>query len=440
MDHGHPDQVRSGVNGPGPAGTGGPLCGYRILELCSTIAGPACARLMADFGAEVIKVEPVEGDSVRSIGGQDRGVSLYGATILRNKETVSINLKTEAGRELLLDLAEKSDILVENFRPGTLERLGLGYDTLSARNPRLVLVRISGYGQSGPDAAKPGYGAICEAFAGVRHMTGDPDRPPARTALAMTDYLTAVYAAFGAMMALLHAEKTGRGQVVDAALYEAAFSTMEMVVPDYDRLGIVPTRQGSRLPGTAPNNLYPTADGYYVLIAANNDAVFHRMARAMGRPDLIDDPRFKTIRDRNRNNDALDAEVAEWALSQTARAATEALEAAGVPTSLVNTIADIFAEPQFRARDMLVSVPHPDLGTVTLHGIVPKLSETPGEIRHPGHRIGGDTFTVLQRLLGLDASRLRELARDGVIHQSPDVETDASAEVAGERTAVGLDG
>jgi succinyl-CoA--D-citramalate CoA-transferase len=395
---------------------------------------------MADFGAEVIKVEPVGGDSVRSIGGQDQGVSLYGATILRNKQTVSINLKTETGRQLLLDLAEKSDILVENFRPGTLERLGLGYDVLSARNPRLVLVRISGYGQTGPDSAKPGYGAICEAFAGVRHMTGDPDRPPARTALAVTDYLTAAYAAFGAMMALLHVEKTGRGQVVDAALYEAAFSMMEMVVPDYDRLGIVPTRQGSRLPGTAPNNLYRTSDDCYVLIAANNDAVFHRMARAMGRPDLIDDPRFRTIRDRNGNNEALDAEVAAWALGQTARQATEAMEAAGVPTSLVNTIADIFGEPQFRARDMLVDVPHPDLGTVTLHGIVPKLSETPGEIRHPGHRIGGDTFAVLQRLLGLDASRLRELARDGVIHQSTDVETDVAPEVAGERTAVGLGG
>ncbi len=423
---------------PEPVRKCGALTGYRILELCTTIAGPACARLLADFGAEVIKVEPVEGDAVRSIGGQDRGVSLYGAAILRNKETVSINLKTERGRDLLLDLVEKSDILVENFRPGTLERLGLGYDVLSARNPRLVLVRISGYGQTGPDAAKPGYGAICEAFAGVRHMTGDPDRPPARTALAVTDYLTAVYAAFGAMMALLHAEKTGKGQVVDAALYEAAFSMMEMVVPDYDRLGIVPTRQGSRLPGTAPNNLYRTADGGYVLIAANNDAVFHRMAHAMDRPDLIKDPRFRTIRDRNANCDALDAEVAEWASRQTAREAVDRMEAAGVPTSLVNTIADIFADEHFKSRDMLVEVPHPVLGSVTMHGVVPKLSATPGAIRHPGHRIGGDTFAVLNRLLGLSEARLRELALEGVIFQSP--AADAGVDAAPPRVPESLRG
>jgi succinyl-CoA--D-citramalate CoA-transferase len=411
-----------------PDGTGGALGGYRILELCTTIAGPACARLMADFGAEVIKVEPTEGDSVRSIGGQDQGVSLYAAAILRNKETVSINLKSETGRDLLLDLVEKSDILVENFRPGTLERLGLGYDVLQARNPRLVLVRISGYGQTGPYASKPGYGAICEAFAGVRHMTGDPDRPPTRTALAVTDYLTAVYAAFGAMMALLHVEKTGQGQVIDAALYESAFSMMEMVVPDYDRLGLVPGRQGSRLPGTAPNNLYRTADDGYVLIAANNDAVFHRMARAMNRPDLIDDPRYRTIRGRNSNNDALDAEVAAWASRQTARDAVETMEAAGVPTSLVNTIADIFEDMHFRSRDMLVELAHPVLGSVKVHGVVPKLSATPGAIRHAGHRVGGDTFAVLQRLLGLSEDRLEELARDGVVFQSPAADTSVDAE------------
>ncbi len=188
----------------------GPLAGYRVLELCSTIAGPACARLFADFGAEVIKVEPRDGDSVRSIGGLDRNVSLYGAGILRNKSTVSINLKTDEGRDLLLDMARHADIVIENFRPGTMERLGLGYNELSARNPRLVLVRISGYGQDGPLATKPGYGAICEAFAGVRHLTGDPDRPPTRTALAVTDYVTAVYAAFGALMALMEAQKTGQ--------------------------------------------------------------------------------------------------------------------------------------------------------------------------------------------------------------------------------------
>lgn len=415
-----------------PSSSTGPLRGYRVLELTTTIAGPACARLLADFGAEVIKVEPPQGDAVRSIGGEDRGVSLYGATILRNKKTVSINIKCDAGRKLLLDLVKKSDILVENFRPGTLERLGLDPDTLLAHNPRLVIVRISGYGQTGPYAAKAGYGAICEAFAGVRHMTGDPDRPPARTALAVTDYVTAVYAAFGATMALLNAEKTGRGQVIDAALYEAAFSMMEMVVTDYDRLGLVPMRQGSRLPGTAPNNLYPTSDGGYVLIAANNDAVFQRMAQAMGREDLIDDPRFNTIRGRNTNHEALDAEVAKWASGQSADAAIAAMEAAGVPTSRVNTIADIFEDAHFQARDMLVKVPHPDLGALTMPGIVPKLSETPGKIAHPGPRIGADTFEVLGDLLALSPEELAEHAANGAIFQaSGETATEQRHEVRG---------
>lgn len=401
----------------------GPLKGYRVIELCSTIAGPACARLMGDFGAEVIKVEPAQGDSVRSIGGQDQGISLYGAAILRNKEAVSINIKSPRGRDLLLDLIAGADIVIENFRPGTLERLGLGYDVMSDRNPKVVLVRISGYGQTGPNAELPGYGAICEAFAGVRHMTGDPDRPPSRTALAATDYLTSVYAAFGAMMAVLTVQRTGRGQIVDAALYEAAFSMMESVVPDHDRLGIIPMRQGSRLPGTAPNNLYKGSDGGYVLVAANNDAVFDRMARAMGRADLLDDPRFATIRSRNANNEALDAEVEKWATARPAREAARIMENAGVPASLVNTIADIFADPHFHARDMLVRMPHDTLGGVTVAGVVPKLSDTPGSIRHLGREIGQDTFAVLGRLLGLSLAELRDLAAAGVIAQHAGADT-----------------
>ena len=398
-------------------GASGPLDGYRVIELCNTIAGPACTRLFGDFGAEVIKVEPADGDAVRSIGGQEDGVSLYGSAILRNKDTISINLKSPEGRQLLIDLVAKSDIVVENFRPGALERLDLGWDVLSAANPKLVMVRISGYGQTGPYSAKAGYGAICEAFAGVRHMTGDPDRPPSRTALAATDYLTSVYAAFGGMMALLHAEKTGRGQVVDAALYEAAFSMMESIVPDHHRLGVVPMRQGSRLPGTAPNNLYRGSDGGYVLVAANNDAVFRRMAIAMDRADLLDDPRYASIRARNANHEALDAEVAKWAEALTAHEAVEKMEAAGVPTSLVNTIADIFADPHFRERDMLLNLPHEKLGDVTVAGIVPKLSATPGAVRHLGREVGADTFAVLRRVLGVGEGELQHLAAAGAIFQ-----------------------
>jgi succinyl-CoA--D-citramalate CoA-transferase len=393
----------------------GPFVGYRVLELCSMIAGPACARLFADFGAEVIKIEPFAGDTVRTIGDEYEGVELYAAAILRNKEDVALDIKSGKGRDIVLALAEKCDVVIENYRPGTLERLGLGYEELSKRNPGLVLVRISGYGQSGPHSANAGYGAICEAFAGVRHMTGDPDRPPARVALAMTDYLTAVYAAFGATMALLERQRSGRGQVVDAALYETAFSMMEAWVPAYDKCGTVPMRVGSRLPGTAPNNLYPTKDKAYILIAANNNAVFKRLAEAMGKPDLMQDPRFADARSRAINVDAVDAEIERWALTLPAVEAQRLLDKAGVPASLVNTIADIFAEPHYRARDMLVEASHPKLGKLTVPGIVPKLSTTPGAIHRLGSEIGADTAMVLGRLLAMKPAEIAALEAEGVI-------------------------
>lgn len=402
-------------------GRRGPLRGYRVLELCSTIAGPVCARLLADFGAEVIKVEAPEGDPVRNMGYHEGDVSLYAASILRNKQTATIDLKTTAGRDLVRALAAKCDVVVENFRPGTLERLGLGYDALSASNPALVLARISGYGQTGPYRSKPGYGVICEAFGGTRHLTGDPDRPPARVAVAVTDYLTAVYAAFGITMALLERNRTGKGQVVDTALYETAFSMMEAIVPAYDRLGLVPTRQGSRLPSMAPNNLYLAQDGVYVLIAANNNQTFSRLAEAMGQKALVDDPRFASIRARSANVDAIDAIVAEWVAALPGKTVEEALENAGVPVSRVFTIADIYADPHYRARDMLPELPHPQLGHVTLAGVVPKLSETPGEIRHVGHDQGVDTRSVLTEILRMTEDSLQALAAAGAIrYAEPD--------------------
>ncbi len=397
----------------------GPLVGYRVLELCSMIAGPACTRLMADFGAEVIKIEPFGGDTVRTIGDQDHDVELYAAAILRNKEDVALDIKTPQGRDIVRTLAEKCDIVVENFRPGTLERLGLSYQELSKNNPGLILVRISGYGQTGPQSAHAGYGAICEAFAGVRHMTGDPDRPPARVALAMTDYMTAIFAAYGAVMALLQRQKTGRGQIIDAALYETAFTMMEAWVPVYDRLGTVPMRVGPRLPGTAPNSLYMTKDGAYILIAANNNAIFRRLSEAMGRPDLPSDPRYCDPRVRAINVDALDEEIQGWAKTQNAREAQAKLDAAGVPASLVNTISDIFQDEHYRARDMLLEAPHPVLGKLTVPGIVPKLSETPGGVYRLGSALGADSGTVLQRLLGFTSQQIVQLEADGVISTHP---------------------
>jgi crotonobetainyl-CoA:carnitine CoA-transferase CaiB-like acyl-CoA transferase len=390
------------------------------VEICTTIAGPACARLMADFGADVIKIEPSAGDPVRQMGRHDGDVSLYAATILRGKKSIAIDLKHEDGRKLAFELASRADILVENNRPGVMERLGLGYEELSAVNPGLVMVRISGYGQDGPYAERPGYGAICEAVGGVRHMTGDPDRPPARVALATTDYLTATYAAFGAVMAIVERHRTGRGQMVDVALYETAFSQMEPYVPAYEKLGFIPKRVGPNLPTMAPNSLYRTADGSWMLVAANSNPTFERLVGAMGQPELLTDPRFSDIRTRGmpENMRAIDALVGDWTRTLDTAALAVVLQEAEVPSSPVYTIADIYADPHYAARDMLVKVPHPQLGHTTQAGIVPKLSATPGAIRHTGPDVGADTVEVL-RGLGLSDERIAELRAAGAIHIDP---------------------
>ena len=262
----------------------GPLQGYRVLELGSTVAGPFCGRLLADFGAEVIKVEPPEGDPVRTMGKHVDGHSLYAASILRNKQLVCLDLRKQQARDVVGQLAQNCDIVVENFRPGTLEKWGIGYEQLSARNPQLIMVRISGFGQSGPYRERPGYGFLGDAVGGMLHINGYPDRPPVRAAVPVTDMLTAVYGALGAVMALLARGKTGRGQIVDAALYESSFSLMESHVIAYDQLGLVAQRSGTRLPGSTPNSLYPTADGGYIAMAASSDPVFKRLAHTMGRP------------------------------------------------------------------------------------------------------------------------------------------------------------
>lgn len=397
--------------------TPGPLAGLKVIEICTTIAGPACTRLLGDFGADVIKIEPPEGDPVRQMGQHVGDVSLYAASILRNKRSVALDLKTPGGRELAFQLIARADILVENNRPGVLERLGLGYEALSARNPGLVMVRISGYGQTGPYAERPGYGAICEAVGGVRHMTGDPDRPPARVALATTDYLSSVYAAFGAMAAIHARASTGKGQVVDVALYEAAFTQMEPIVPAHEKLGVVPMREGSNLPSMAPNSSYPTRDGGWVLIAANSQPTWRRLVALMRQPELLTDPRFETIQARGRpeNMKAIDALIADWTRQHDAEPLEALLREGEVPTTRVYTIADIYADPHFRARDMLQAVPHPVLGHTTQSGVVPRLSATPGGIRHTGRDLGADTRAVLAEDLGLSTERIAELAAAGAI-------------------------
>ena len=375
----------------------GPLRGLLVIEICSTIAGPACTRLMGDFGADVIKIEPPEGDPVRQMGQHVADVSLYAASLLRNKKSVVLDLKNPEDLIVAKTMIERADILVENNRPGVMERLGLGYDELSKTNPGLVMVRISGFGQTGPYSPRPGYGAICEAVGGVRHMTGDPDRPPARVALATTDYLTSTYAAFGALAALREKDKTGLGQVVDVALYETAFTQMEPIVPAYEKHGTVPKREGPNLPRMAPNSLYPTKDDSYILIAANSNPTCERLMQAMGRLDLMQVPEFASIRARGEhaNARALDQIIAEWTRQHLCTDLANILEAVGVPNTRVYTIADIYQDPHFLERNMLVKVPHPKIGHTTQMGVVPRLSRTPGSIRHTGHELGQDTTDVL---------------------------------------------
>ncbi|MBB6305989.1 CaiB/BaiF CoA transferase family protein [Xanthobacter tagetidis] len=406
----------------------GPLAGMKVLELGSTVAGPFCGRLLADFGAEVVKVEPPEGDVVRTMGKMMEGKSLYAASIFRNKRLVSLDMRTEAGRALVREMAARCDVLVENFRPGSMEKWGMGYDVLSRVNPGLVLVRISGFGQTGPYSTRPGYGVIGEAVSGMRHITGDPDRPPARVSVSLTDYITGLYAAFGASMALLARSRTGRGQVVDAALSECAFSFMEPHVPAYDKLGHVAGRTGSALPGSVPNNLYPTADDSFVHITAMGDAVFARLCAAMGRADLSTDPRFAKAKQRVGNVDALDAIIAEWTV-RLPRAELEALLIdAAVPATRIFTMADIFADPHYAARGMLVNAPSAEFGEVVIPGIAPVMSQTAGAVRHAGRRIGQDTRAVLADWLGTAGAELDALERAGVIQQDKAARDAASGE------------
>jgi len=401
--------------GTAPVARSGPLAGYRVLELGSTVAGPFCGRMLADFGAEVIKVEPESGDPVRTMGKRFEGKSLYASSIFRNKRLISLNLRRREGQEIARELARKCDVVIENFRPGTLEKWGLGYESLASENPRIVMVRISGYGQTGPYSGRPGYGVIGEAISGLRHLTGDPDRPPARVAVSLTDYITGLYGAFGAVMALFAREKTGRGQFIDAALYECAFSFMEPWIASFEKLGHVPGRVGPRLPESTPNNLYPTADDQYIHITAMGDALFRRLATAMEQPELPTDPRFAGATLRSEHHEAIDALIGEWTQRHTLASLEEILARHDVPATRIFTIADIFADPHYRARQSIVAAPDDDWGSVTMAAVVPRLSDTPGAVVHSGHRIGQDTRDVLAELLGYGSERIDALSAAGIV-------------------------
>ena len=401
----------------------GPLSDYRVLELGSTAAGPFCARLLADFGAQVVKIEAVEGDPIRQMGEVVNGKSLYGASICRNKLIASFDFRKAEARELIKAVIPKFDIVVENFRPGTLEKWGLGYEDLRKINPRLIMTRISGYGQTGPYKDRPGYGVIGEAMSGLRHMIGDPDRPPSRAAIPLTDYITALYAAFGTVTAVVAMGKTGAGQVVDATLIESAFSFMEYHVPAYEKTGKIGMRTGPRLPDSAPNTLFPTSCGSYIHIAALADAVFRRLAAAMGRPELGTDPRFAEMRNRNKHQDLIDGIVAEWTSTLPLEELESILTKGDVPASRIYTMADIFKDPHYSEREMLVPTPDEELGSVTLAGVVPKLSATPGRLRWAGHRIGQDTREFLREAAGLGDAEIDALIARGVVFCDPQSES-----------------
>jgi crotonobetainyl-CoA:carnitine CoA-transferase CaiB-like acyl-CoA transferase len=397
----------------------GPLSGYRVLELGSTVAGPFCARLLADFGADVVKIEAAEGDPVRQLNAAVNGKSLYAASILRNKRIASFDFRKVEARELVKRLIPKFDIVVENFRPGTLEKWGLGYEDLRRLHPGLVMTRISGFGQSGPYRDQPGYGVIGEAKSGLRHMIGDPDRPPSRVGIPLTDYITGVYAAFGTVMAVLAREKSGAGQCVDATLIESAFSFMEAYVPTYEKTGKIGKRTGARLADSAPNTLFPTRDGSHIHIAALADPVFRRLAAAIGRPELATDPRFAEQRARSANEALIEGIVAEWTSARDLDEIEAILRKGDVPASRIYDMADIFRDPHYKARGMLVTVPDDDLGSVTLAGVVPKLSATPGRLRWSGRRVGQDTRAFLKDTAGLSYAEIDRLVAEGVVYCDP---------------------
>lgn len=395
----------------------GALTGLRVIEMGQLIAGPFCGQLMADFGAEVIKLEPPgKGDPMREWGHEKpQGVSLWWSVIARGKKSVEIDARQPDGQALIRDLVAGSDVLIENFRPGTMEKWGLGYDALAAVNPRLVMIRVSGYGQTGPYAHKAGFGAIGEAMGGLRHVVGDPSTPPSRMGISIGDTLAATFACLGGMMALHARTRTGRGQVVDSAIYEAVLAVMESLVTEYAYSGYVRERTGATLPRIAPSNVYPTRDGAYVLIAANQDTVFRRLAAAMGRPELAEDPRYATHDARGERQAELDALIADWTLGQDRVALGALLDEAGVPRGDIYRGAEMLEDAHFKARDAIVRVMHPKLGELRMQAPAPRLSDTPGRIRGVGPGLGEHNDAVLRGVLGLDAGRLAALQAAGVI-------------------------
>ncbi len=377
----------------------GPLNDVKVLELGQLIAGPFCTRVMAEFGAQVTKIEtPEVGDPLRKWRKLYKDKSLWWLLQGRNKKSITINLKSTEGQKIVRRLVQEVDVVVENFRPGAMEKWGLGYEDLSKENPGLVMVRLSGYGQTGPYKDKPGFGSIGEAMGGLRHVTGYPDRPPVRVGVSLGDAIASLYGVIGALMALKQKESSGKGQVVDVALYEAVFSLMESMVPEYDYYDFIRERTGSTLPGIAPSNSYITKDGKYVVIGANGDSIFKRMMVAIGRDDLANDPDLAHNDGRAARSDELDQVIGAWCQSHDMDYVLTILDDADVPSGKIYDVADIVSDVHYRARDMIQKFKLSDDESIMVPGVVPKLSATPGEINWLGPDLGEHTIETLTRL------------------------------------------
>jgi len=393
-----------------------PLKGLKVIELGTLIAGPFAGKLFAEFGAEVIKIEtPGDGDPLRSWRKLHQGTSLWWYLQARNKKSVTVDLKAKEGQEIVRRLARNADIVIENFRPGTMEKWNLGWDTLSVLNPGLIMVRVSGYGQSGPYRDRTGFGAIGESMGGLRYVTGDPGRPPARVGISLGDALAAMYGVIGALTAVYHRKVNGgKGQYVDVALYEAVFSMMESMLPEYAMTGFIRERSGGALPGIAPSNTYLCRDGKYVVIGANNDSIFKRLMITMERRDLADDPGLANNTGRAQRAEALDQAIGAWTAKYDLDSVLVKLEAAQVPSGKIYNIQDIVEDVHYRARDMIQEFALKGGEKIALPGIVPKLSETPGDTRWLGPELGAHTAEVLTQI-GYDAAQQAELKQRGVI-------------------------
>ncbi|MCX7231134.1 MAG: CoA transferase [Burkholderiales bacterium] len=375
------------------------LHGLKVLELGQLIAGPFAGKTLADFGADVVKIEPLEGgDPLRTWRLLRDGTSVWWEVQSRNKRSVALDLRTPQGQEVVRALAAEADVLIENFKPGTLEGWGLGWEALHALNPKLIMLRISGFGQTGPYAGKPGFGVLGEAMGGLRHLTAEPGRVPVRVGVSIGDTLAALHGVIGVLTALRHREVNGGvGQVIDVALYESVFNVMESLLPEYDAFGVVRGAAGSALPGIAPSNAYPCADGAYVLVAGNGDSIFRRLMQAIGRADLAADPGLARNDGRVPRVEEIDAAIRGWTSARPIGEAIATLEAAGVPVGRIYSVADIAADPQYLARDMIVQTHDVEGRPLKVPGIVPKLADTPGRMRTPAPRLGQHTDEVLSQ-------------------------------------------